>query len=116
MRRLLNWFVLLPLAIVMVLFAVANRTSVTVSFDPFEGKDSPLTVFVPLFIVIFAAIAVGIVIGALASLARQWRLWRAARKAEDEAARLRAEIEAQKRTQPQQPEPPPQFPSLPMAG
>ena len=54
MRRLLNWFVLLPLAVVIVLFAVANRTWVTVSFDPFEGKESPLTLYVPLFIVIFA--------------------------------------------------------------
>ena len=113
MRRLRNWFVLLPLGIVIVLFALANRTFVTVSFDPFEGKESPLTLFVPLFIVIFAALIVGIIIGGLVSLARQWRLWRAMRKAEDEAARLRAEIEAQK---PTQPEPPPQFPSLPMAG
>jgi uncharacterized integral membrane protein len=108
MRRLLNWFILLPLAVVIVLFAIENRTWVTVSFDPFSGEHQ-----VRLFMVAFAGLIVGMIIGWLLSLARQWRLWRAVRKAEDEAARLRAEIEVQKSTQP---EPPPQFPSLPMAG
>jgi len=115
MRRFINWFVLLPLAVILILFAVANRTEVVVSFDPFEGKESPLTIFVPLFLVIFASLIVGVIIGALASLARQWRLWRAARSAEEEAKRLRAELAA--RDQPEPPhERPAQYPSLPMTG
>jgi uncharacterized integral membrane protein len=114
MRRFFNWFVLLPLAIILILFAVANRTEVVVSFDPFEGKESPLTVFVPLFIVIFASVIIGVIIGALASLARQWRLWRAARNAEEEAKHFRAELEARARAEP--PPPKPDYPSLPMAG
>ena len=113
MRRLLNWFVLLPLGIVIVLFALANRTSVTVSFDPFEGKESPLTLYVPLFIVIFAALIVGIVIGGLVSLARQWRLWRASRAAQDELARMKAEVESMRKTEEASK---PQFPSLPFSG
>ena len=113
MRRLLNWFVLLPLAVVIVLFAVANRTWVTVSFDPFEGKESPLTLYVPLFIVIFAALIVGIVIGGLVSLARQWRLWRASRAAQDELARMKAEVESMRKTEEASK---PQFPSLPFSG
>jgi len=112
-RRLLNWFVLLPLAVVIVLFAVANRTWVTVSLDPFEGKESPLTLYVPLFIVIFAALIVGIVIGGLASLARQWRLWRASRAAQDELARMKAEVESMRKTEEAAK---PQFPSLPFSG
>jgi uncharacterized integral membrane protein len=112
-RRLLNWFVLLPLAVVIVLFAVANRTWVTVSFDPFEGKESPLTLYVPLFIVIFAALIVGIVIGGLVSLARQWRLWRASRAAQDELARMKAEVESMRKTEEGSK---PQFPSLPFSG
>ena len=113
MRRLLNWLVLLPLAVVLILFAVANRTFVTVSFDPFSGDAPALALSVPLFIVVFAGLIFGVVVGALASLARQWRLWRAARRSEDEAARLRAELDARQRAGA---ETPPQFPSLPMAG
>jgi uncharacterized integral membrane protein len=111
-RRLLNWLVLLPLAILLVLFAIANRNGVILSFDPFEGKESPLTISLPLFIVIFAALIFGILIGWLISLARQWRLWRAARAAENELARTKAELESLRRPEPPRPE----LPSLPFSG
>ncbi len=112
MRRLLNWFVLLPLAIVIVLFAVANRTSVTVSFDPFPGDAPALGFTVPLFIVAFAGLIVGVIIGGLISLARQWRLWRASRAAQDELARVKAEVESMRKTEEGSK---PQFPSLPFS-
>ena len=113
MRRLRNWFILLPLALVMVLFAVANRAFVTVSFDPFSGESPALAFSLPLFIIVFAGVIVGVVVGTLASLTRQWRLWRAARRVEEEAARLRAELHARPKAHS---EPPAQYPSLPMAG
>ena len=113
MRRLLNWFVLLPLAVVIVLFAVANRTWVTVSFDPFPGESPALAFTVPLFIVVFAGLIVGIVIGGLVSLARQWRLWRTARAAQDELARAKAEVESMRKSEQG---PRPEFPSLPFSG
>jgi uncharacterized integral membrane protein len=111
-RRLLNWFVLLPLAVLIVLFAVANRVHVTVSFDPFPGETSALAFNAPLFIIVFATLIVGILIGGLVSLARQWRLWRAARAAENELARAKAEIESLRRHEP----PRPDLPSLPFSG
>jgi uncharacterized integral membrane protein len=111
-RRLLNWLILLPLAVVLILFAVANRVFVTVSFDPFAGGEPALALSVPLFIVVFAGLIVGVVVGALASFARHWRLWRAARRAEGEAARLRAELDARQKREAEQT----RFPSLPMAG
>jgi len=97
----------------MVLFAVANRTFVTLSFDPFSTDTPALAFSVPLFIVVFVFLIFGIVIGALVSLARQWRLWRAVRRAEEEAAQLKAEIAARDKAQAPTS---PQFPSLPMAG
>jgi len=112
-RRLLNWFILLPLAVVIVLFAVANRTSVVVSFDPFAGDMSALTFAVPLFLVAFAGLIVGVVIGGLVSLGRQWRLWRAARAAQDELARLKAEVESMRKVEAASR---PEFPSLPFSG
>jgi uncharacterized integral membrane protein len=112
-RRLLNWFVLLPLAVVIVLFAVANRTSVTVSFDPFASETPALAFTVPLFIVAFAGVIVGVAIGGLASLARQWRLWRAVRAAQDELACAKAEVESLRKTDE---DAKPQFPSLPFSG
>jgi uncharacterized integral membrane protein len=93
MRRLLAWIVLFPLTIVLVLFAVANRTTVTISFDPFSPATPAYAVTTPLFLVMFAAMILGAIVGAAAMLWNQIRWWRAARRAERETARLKAEAE-----------------------
>jgi len=110
MRRLLFWVILLPLAVAIVLFAVANRAPVVVSFDPFSNIAPALAVTVPLFIVIFAALISGVVLGGLASLGRHFRLWRAARCAEEKAAHHKAEAEGERRARKAMQ---PGFPSLP---
>lgn len=93
MRRLLFWVVLVPVAIAIVLFAVANRGLVTVSLDPFSTTAPAYAMTVPLFLVIFAALILGVLVGGFAvSIGKlRWRL--AAHRAEREAARLRAESE-----------------------
>ena len=52
LRKFFNAIVLLPLAIVVVSFAVANRHMVKVSFDPINGADPVLSLNMPLFVVI----------------------------------------------------------------
>jgi uncharacterized integral membrane protein len=94
MRRLLVWAILFPLAVVIVLFAVANRAVVTVSFDPFSTAAPAYAATVPLFLVIFVALIVGVMVGSFAMLPRQLHWWRAARRAERETERLRAEADA----------------------
>ena len=49
MRKFLNAAVLIPLGVVLVVFAVANRHEVTVSFDPFNSSDPALGFSLPLF-------------------------------------------------------------------
>jgi uncharacterized integral membrane protein len=94
MRRLLVWAILLPLAVVIVLFAVANRAWVTVSFDPFSASAPAYAATVPLFLVMFVALILGVIVGSVAMVPRQLYWWRAARRAEREAERFRAEAEA----------------------
>jgi uncharacterized protein HemY len=107
MRRLLFWAVLVPLGVLIVLFAVANRASVVVSFDPFSGENSALAFSAPLFLVMFAAVILGVVIGGVASLLHRYRMWRAVRRAEEEAAQFKTEAENERRmreaVQPQYP-------------
>jgi uncharacterized integral membrane protein len=97
MRRLLAWIVFLPLGLLILTFAVANRAAVTVSLDPFSSTAPAYSVTVPLFLVVFAALIVGVLLGGAASLARQIRWWRAVRRAERETARLKAEAEAERK-------------------
>lgn len=91
MRRFLILLILAPLAAVIVFFSVANRGPITVSLDPFHGDAPAIAFSAPLFVLLFAALILGLLIGGIAAWARQSRWRRAARKAEYEAERLRAE-------------------------
>jgi uncharacterized integral membrane protein len=57
--RILNWVVGLPLAVLLVMFAVANRREVTVELWPL-----PWAVDLPLYLAVMAPLTVGIGIGA----------------------------------------------------
>ena len=63
MRKFFTAVVLIPLGLIFVVFAVANRHLVTVSFDPFNSSDPSLGVTLPLFVVIIAVAILGVVAG-----------------------------------------------------
>src|ERR1700744_4721477 len=92
MRKLLNAAILIPLGVLLVVFAVANRHRVTVSFDPFNSSDPALGVTLPLFVVIIAVAILGVVAGGSATWLRQRRWRRAARQHEAEAPATRAQL------------------------
>jgi uncharacterized integral membrane protein len=96
LRKIFNVLVILPLAILFVVFAVANRHIVTLSFDPFNSSDPALGVALPLFVVIIAVAMFGVIAGGVATWfgQRHWR--RAARLHEAEARQARAELAAQR--------------------
>jgi len=91
MRRVLAWIVLAPVAIVALLFAVANRNWVRVSFDPFSVEAPAYATDLPMFLVIFIALIFGVIIGGISVWFGKihWRI--AAHRAEKENARLKAE-------------------------
>jgi len=97
MRRLLFWIVLVPLGALIVLFAVANRSPVIVSLDPFSGDNSALAFSVPLFIVMIGCTIIGLLIGGIASLSHRYRMWRAVRRAEEETRHHKAVAEQERR-------------------
>lgn len=92
-RAVLKALVLVPLGLFVVLLAVANRTAVTVSLDPFAGTAPSFSITLPLFVVLFAAVALGVILGGTASWLVQGRNRRAARGHRREAQRLHAESE-----------------------
>ncbi len=75
MRRLLRWVLGLPSLVVLLLFALANRQQVRVSFDPLAGSEPLLALEVPLWLVFFAGVLVGLLAGGIATWLRQskWR-------------------------------------------
>ena len=91
MRKFFTALVVIPLGIIFIIFAVANRHLVTVSFDPFNSTAPAVAVTLPLFLVIIVAAIAGVVAGGMATWFRQGRWRRAARQHEADARRARAE-------------------------
>jgi uncharacterized integral membrane protein len=92
MRKFFTALVVIPLGLIFVIFAVANRHDVTVSFDPFNSADPSLAVTLPLFFVIIAVAILGVIAGGVAAWVRQRRWRRAARQHEADARQARAEL------------------------
>jgi uncharacterized integral membrane protein len=92
MRKFLTAMVLIPLGLIFVVFAVANRHFVTVSFDPFNSIDPSIAVSLPLFVVIIAVAIVGVAAGGTATWFRQHHWRRAARQHEADARAARAQL------------------------
>ncbi len=88
MQRLLSLLVVLPLSILGVALAVANRRPVTLSLDPFSPDAPALAVQVPLFAIIFAALIVGVLLGGFVTWVRQGRFRREAKLARREQRRM----------------------------
>src|SRR6266540_4930918 len=91
MRKFFTALVVIPLGLIFIVFAVANRHFVTVSFDPFNSTDPAIAVSMPLFAVIIAVAILWVVAGGMATWFRQRHWRRAARRHEADARRARAE-------------------------
>jgi uncharacterized integral membrane protein len=92
LRRILRWAVGLPIVILVISFAVANRRWVTLSLDPFSQDAPRLAMDMPLWLLFFLGIFVGLVVGWVASWFSQGKQRKAARETRAEAARMQAEL------------------------
>lgn len=99
MIRFLKGLVLLPVAIVVILLAVANREAVRVSFDPFSEVPA-FSLSVPLYAVVFAAVALGILVGGIGTWFGQGNVRRKSRERHREVRRLEGETERLRRAAP----------------
>jgi uncharacterized integral membrane protein len=92
MRKFLTALIVIPLGLILMVFAVANRHFVTVSFDPFVSNDPSFSVTLPLFLLLIVVAALGVFAGGCAVWfgQRHWR--RAARRNEAEARAARGEL------------------------
>ena len=92
MRKFFGVVLVVALGVIFVVFAVANRHWVTVSFDPFVSADPSFSTTLPLFLVIILSAAVGVVAGGCTTWFRQRRWRRAARQHEADARQARAQL------------------------
>jgi uncharacterized membrane protein YciS (DUF1049 family) len=81
MKQVLAWVIGLPVAFVLIGFSLANRQIITVSFDPISSPAPMFALSVPIWMLFFAGILLGIVIGGFVSWLNQGKWRKAARQA-----------------------------------
>jgi len=87
--KLLSWLITLPLALVTVFLAIANRHRVSINLDPFNQENPAFALEMPLIFVILASIFLGLIVGASAVWVSQGRHRKTARQGKSELAALR---------------------------
>ena len=92
MRKFLTALVVIPLGLIFIVFAVANRHLVTLSFDPFNSTDPSLAITLPLFVVLIVVAIAGVLAGGTATWFRQRHWRRAARQHESDARQARSQL------------------------
>ncbi len=92
-RRIISAIILIPLALIIIAFAVMNRQTVALHFDPFNLAAPNYTVQVPLFVLVIVLVIAGVVIGGVAAWLRQSKWRRSARHYAAEARALRADLD-----------------------
>ncbi|SHF63489.1 Protein of unknown function [Kaistia soli DSM 19436] len=91
MKRVIAIIILVPLAVLLVALAVANRHGVVLSLDPFNGDAPAAAITLPLYFVVFAAMAFGVLLGGVGTWLGQGHWRRQARRLKREASGPRRE-------------------------
>ena len=90
MIRFLKGLVLVPVAILVILLAVSNRDPVRLSLDPFS-PEPVFSLTLPLYVILFGAVALGIVVGGIFAWLGQGHARRQVRHRGREIRRLEGE-------------------------
>lgn len=82
-----------PAAVLLITLAIVNRHSVTLVLDPFRPEAPVLSVVLPFYAYLFAALVAGVLLGGFATWVTQRHWRRSARSKSHEARRWHAEAE-----------------------
>lgn len=101
LNKIVGWLVLVPLCLGLVAFALANRQLVPVYFNPFAATPPlvPGSAGIPLFIILYVVLLVGVMLGGVATWFAQGHHRRREKHWRREAQHLNQELEAQRRRQ-----------------
>lgn len=90
LNRIILVVILVPLAVILIALAVANRNPVLFTLDPFNPGNPTLSLQLPLFVYLLVSVMLGVCIGSMATWLRQSRYRRAAKQQTREVERLQS--------------------------
>lgn len=97
LQRITLVFFTIPVAVILIALAVANRASVPISIDVINPGNPSMTWSAPMFVWLFLALALGIVLGGLATWFGQGKHRQRERQFKRQADELRYEVEDAKK-------------------
>lgn len=99
-KKIVGWLVLVPLCLVLVAFALANRQLVPVYFNPFANPlplEPGASAGIPLFVILYVVLLIGVLLGGVATWFAQAPHRKRERHWRREAQHLNQELEAQRK-------------------
>lgn len=90
--KILNLLFVLGLSLFGIIFAIANRSWVPLSLDPFSTNEPALAIELPLYGVVFGAIFLGMIIGSSVTWVGQGSVRRNLRATKREEKSLRKKV------------------------
>ena len=94
--RIFRWIIGLPVALVVIAFAIANRQWTRLSLDPFSSESPILSINMPLWALFVFGVFIGIVVGWTSCWLGQSKHRKLARERGREISLLQNEIENSK--------------------
>lgn len=104
MRKFMNFFILAPIAIILILLSVANRHWVTFSLDPLNTEAPAFALSLPFFVFMFAALMIGAIMGSCLTWFAQGKHRKALRETAYENTCLKRDYEKEHPTDKKQAE------------
>jgi len=83
LKQMITALIIIPIALVLIIFIIANREMMEVRFNPFDYEDSSWTIRAPAFIFLFACLGIGVVVGSLVTWISQHPYRKKARRIDD---------------------------------
>lgn len=92
-RKIALGFIVVPLAVVLIALAVANRKPADLTLDPFGALDPTVGIEAPLFLLLLGAFAFGLIVGGIATWFTQGKWRRMAREETRQARDWRRQVD-----------------------
>jgi uncharacterized integral membrane protein len=93
LKRVVRLLLAFPAALLLITLAVSNRHSVRLVLDPFRPEAPALSLELPFYVYLFAALVVGVMLGGASTWLGQSRWRRSARTRAQDAMHWRAEAD-----------------------
>lgn len=95
-RKIVSLVVFVPLGVLLIILAVANRAPVRLALNPFDPADQALSTSAPLFMLLILAVMLGVLLGAVVTWFTQGKHRKKARSQSRVAQQWQAEADRQK--------------------